>query len=58
MRQHRPVPLLALTGMLTDDAINRAREGGFSDYISKLDRNGLIDALREFTKPETKEVAA
>ena len=39
-------------------AINRAREGGFSDYISKLDRNGLIDALREFTKPETKEVAA
>ena len=54
----KAVPILALTGMLTDEAIARAREGGFSDYISKLDRNGLIDALREFTKPKSEEVAA
>ncbi len=44
--------------MLTDDAIARARAAGFSDYISKLDRNGLIDALREFTKPVAQGVAA
>ncbi|WP_226578774.1 hybrid sensor histidine kinase/response regulator [Acuticoccus sediminis] len=54
----KKVPILALTGMLTDEAIAQAREGGFSDYISKLDRNGLIDALREFTKPKSEEVAA
>ena len=45
------IPILALSGMINQEAIDRAREAGFSDYISKLDRNGLIESLREFTKP-------
>ncbi|MBJ3778653.1 chemotaxis protein CheW [Acuticoccus sp. 2012] len=53
----RSVPLLALTGMITDDAIGRARDAGFDDYISKLDRNGLLQSLRDFTNM-SEEIAA
>lgn len=52
------VPVLALTGIVSQEAITAAREEGFSDYISKLDRNGLLQALREFTKSNTTEIAA
>jgi two-component system chemotaxis sensor kinase CheA len=52
------VPILALTGIITEDAITRARAAGFADYISKLDRTGLLASLREFTKPITEELAA
>ena len=52
------VPLIALTGMITDEAIAQARAGGFADYISKLDRNGLIQSLREFTRQPAEEIAA
>lgn len=54
----KEIPILALTGLVSQDAIDRARDAGFSDYISKLDRNGLIQALREFTRPSTKDIAA
>jgi len=54
----KPVPILALTGIVSDDAIKRARAAGFSDYISKLDRTGLLQSLREFTRPMIKENAA
>ena len=52
------VPILALTGVVSEDAINRARASGFADYISKLDRTGLLQSLREFTKPAVQEDAA
>ena len=52
-------PILALSGLITPEAIERARQAGFSDYVSKLDRNGLIQALQEFTRPAAnKELAA
>lgn len=51
-------PILALTGIVTPEAISQAREAGFSDYISKLDRNGLIQSLREFTASANEEQAA
>lgn len=52
------LPILALTGIVSNDAITQARAAGFSDYISKLDRAGLIQSLQEFTKPDSKKVAA
>jgi two-component system chemotaxis sensor kinase CheA len=52
------VPILALTGVVSEEAIQRARASGFSDYISKLDRTGLLQSLREFTKPVIEEDAA
>lgn len=52
------VPVIALTGLVSQDAIDRAREAGFSDYVSKLDRNGLLQTLREFTRAIGEELAA
>jgi two-component system chemotaxis sensor kinase CheA len=54
----RRVPILALTGIVSEEAIQRARAAGFSDYISKLDRTGLLQSLREFTRPVLEEDAA
>ena len=54
----KTIPILALTGIITEDAIKRARAAGFADYISKLDRTGLLASLREFTKPITEDLAA
>jgi len=50
--------VLALTGLVNRYAIERARQAGFADYISKLDRNGLLQSLREFTRPLEREIAA
>jgi two-component system chemotaxis sensor kinase CheA len=48
--QHmRDVPIIALSGVCTPEAIERGRAVGFSDYIAKFDRAGLMAALREFT---------
>jgi len=58
MERLRHVPIVALTGIVSDEAIKRARAAGFSDYISKLDRTGLLQSLREFTKPLMEETAA
>lgn len=54
----RSVPIFALTGVITDGAIARARAAGFADYISKLDRTGLVESLREFTTTRAQEAAA
>jgi two-component system chemotaxis sensor kinase CheA len=43
------VPIIALSGVCTPEAIERGRAVGFSDYIAKFDRAGLMAALREFT---------
>lgn len=58
MPEFKNTPVLALTGLVNQEAIDRAREAGFYDYISKLDRNGLIQALREFARPSEKQEMA
>ena len=46
----RDVPIIALSGVCTPEAIERGRAVGFSEYIAKFDRAGLMAALREFTR--------
>ncbi|MEX0842404.1 MAG: chemotaxis protein CheW [Xanthobacteraceae bacterium] len=43
------VPVIALSSMISPDAIERGREVGFHDYVAKFDRQGLIAALKEQT---------
>lgn len=43
------IPIIALSGVCTPEAIARGRDVGFTDYIGKFDRSGLISALSEFT---------
>jgi two-component system chemotaxis sensor kinase CheA len=43
------IPIIALSGLCTPDAVARGRAVGFNDYIAKFDRAGLIAALREFS---------
>jgi two-component system chemotaxis sensor kinase CheA len=43
------IPIVALSGLCTPDAVARGRAVGFNDYIAKFDRPGLIAALREFS---------
>ncbi len=52
------IPFIALSGLVNEDAIERARVAGFTDYVSKLDRNGLILTLREFSRPSLAKEAA
>jgi two-component system, chemotaxis family, sensor kinase CheA len=40
------VPLLALSSLAASDVAERARASGFSDYVAKFDRPGLIQALK------------
>ena len=47
-----------VSGLVNEDAIERARVAGFTDYVSKLDRNGLILTLREFSRPSLAKEAA
>jgi two-component system, chemotaxis family, sensor kinase CheA len=41
------VPIIALTSMTSPAAIERGRQAGFSDFVAKFDRHGLIAALKE-----------
>jgi len=43
------VPVIALSSMISQDAIERGRQAGFHDYVAKFDRQGLIAALKEQT---------
>lgn len=45
-------PIIALSSMNTKAAIERGREVGFTDYIAKFDRQGLIESLRETFEEE------
>jgi two-component system chemotaxis sensor kinase CheA len=47
--QTTDVPLIALSSMISPDAIERGRQVGFHDYVAKFDRPGLIAALKEQT---------
>ncbi|MGE0062766.1 MAG: chemotaxis protein CheW [Xanthobacteraceae bacterium] len=47
-----PTPVIALTSMVSPDAVERGRDAGFHDFVAKFDREGLIAALREQTDVE------
>ncbi|MGQ0662552.1 MAG: hybrid sensor histidine kinase/response regulator [Pseudomonadota bacterium] len=41
------LPLVALSAHTTPRDIDRGRKAGFTDYIAKLDRNALLDAVQQ-----------
>ena len=43
------MPIIALSSMVSPEAIERGRQAGFHDYVAKFDRQGLIAALKEQT---------
>jgi two-component system chemotaxis sensor kinase CheA len=43
------LPIIALSSVVSVEAIERGRQAGFHDYVAKFDRQGLIAALKEQT---------
>jgi two-component system chemotaxis sensor kinase CheA len=43
------IPVIALSAMVSADAIARGRQVGFHDFVAKFDRAGLIAAIKEQT---------
>ena len=41
------IPIIALSAMVSADAIERGREVGFHDFVAKFDRPGLVAAIKE-----------
>src|SRR5581483_2660317 len=41
------LPVIALSSMVSPEAVERGRQVGLHDYIAKFDRQGLIAALKE-----------
>jgi two-component system chemotaxis sensor kinase CheA len=44
------IPVIALSSIVSTEAVARGREVGFYDYVAKFDRQGLIAALKEQTE--------
>ncbi|HET9717180.1 MAG TPA: chemotaxis protein CheW [Pseudolabrys sp.] len=44
------LPMIALSSVVSPEAIDRGRRVGFHDYVAKFDRQGLIAALKEQTE--------
>ena len=42
-------PIIALSSLVSADAIERGKRVGLHDYVAKFDRQGLIAALKEQT---------
>jgi two-component system chemotaxis sensor kinase CheA len=50
IRGYKPTahtPIIALSSMTSPDAIAKARNAGFHDFVAKFDRQGLVAALKE-----------
>ena len=43
----RDADIIALSSVVSAEAIDRGRRAGFYDYVAKFDRQGLIAALKE-----------
>ena len=43
------LPIIALSSVVSPEAIERGRRVGLHDYVAKFDRQGLIAALKEQT---------
>ncbi len=41
------LPVIALSSMVSAEAVERGRRVGFTDYVAKFDRQGLIATLKE-----------
>jgi len=41
------LPVIALSSVVSNEAVERGRQVGFHDYVAKFDRQGLIAALKE-----------
>ncbi len=41
------MPIIALSSVVSAEAVERGRQVGFHDYVAKFDRQGLIAALKE-----------
>ena len=41
------LPIIALSSVVSVEAVERGRRVGFHDYVAKFDRQGLIAALKE-----------
>ncbi len=41
------MPVIALSSVVSAEAVERGRRAGFYDYVAKFDRQGLIAALKE-----------
>jgi two-component system, chemotaxis family, sensor kinase CheA len=48
--QTADLPIIALSSVVSADAVERGRRAGFHDYVAKFDRQGLIAALKEQTE--------
>jgi two-component system chemotaxis sensor kinase CheA len=48
--QTAEMPVIALSSMVSAEALARGRDVGFHDYVAKFDRPGLIAALKEQTE--------
>lgn len=42
-------PIIAVSGVCTPEAVERGRAAGFTDYVGKFDRAGLVAALAEIS---------
>ncbi len=51
------IPVIALSAMVSVEAIERGREVGFYDFVAKFDRAGLIAALKEQTSGNLHQAA-
>ena len=47
--RYASTPIIAMSAHASPSAIERGRQAGFSDYVAKFDRTGLIAALKEQT---------
>jgi two-component system chemotaxis sensor kinase CheA len=41
------LPVIALSSVVSAEAVERGRRAGFHDYVAKFDRQGLIAAIKE-----------
>ncbi len=44
------MPVIALSSVVSAEAVERGRRAGFHDFVAKFDRQGLIAALKEQTE--------
>jgi len=51
------IPVVALSSHTAQRDLERAREAGFSDYVAKFDREGLLQTLAAIIQ-ETRGLAA
>ncbi len=57
-RRTMQLPIIALTSLAGDDDIARGKAAGIDDYQTKLDRDRLLEQLREYARADTQKPAA